>query len=128
MQSFTSLSTCHSQSYPYSEDDILKWRLIGWSHGCHLVVIHNVKLRNSKVVSPRALYIHTKFYKTSSYGLRINGGTHANVMVLLMTLGTLYHVKIGVKYQGETILKTRYSTFFLLCFPCALLVFVCIVL
>ncbi len=41
------------------------------------------------------------------------------------------HVKIGVKYQGETILKTRYSTFFLLCFQCALLLtvvgLVCIV-
>ena len=41
------------------------------------------------------------------------------------------HVKIGVKYRGETILKTRYSTFFLLCFQCALLLtivgFVCIV-
>ena len=31
------------------------------------------------------------------------------------------HVKTGVKYLGETILKTRYSTFFLLCFQCALL-------
>ena len=31
------------------------------------------------------------------------------------------HVKMGVKYRGETILKTRYSTFFLLCFQCALL-------
>ena len=31
------------------------------------------------------------------------------------------HVKIGVKYRGETILKTRYSTFFLLCCQCATL-------
>ena len=42
------------------------------------------------------------------------------------------HVKIGVKYQGETILKTRYSTFFLLCFQCTLLLtvvgLVCIML
>jgi hypothetical protein len=41
------------------------------------------------------------------------------------------HVKIGVKYRGETILKTGYSTFFLLCFQCALLLtvvgLVCIV-
>ena len=42
------------------------------------------------------------------------------------------HVKIGVEYRRETILKTRYSTFFLLCFQCALLLIVyglvCIVL
>ena len=31
------------------------------------------------------------------------------------------HVKSGVKYRGETILKTRYRTFFILCFQCALL-------
>ena len=31
------------------------------------------------------------------------------------------HVKIGVKYRGETILKTRYSKFFLLFSQCALL-------
>jgi hypothetical protein len=31
------------------------------------------------------------------------------------------HVKIGVKYQGETVVKTTYNTFFLLCFQCALL-------
>ena len=42
------------------------------------------------------------------------------------------HVKIGVKYRGEAILKTRYSTFFLLCFQRPLLLtvvgLVCIVL
>ena len=42
------------------------------------------------------------------------------------------HVKIGVKYRGETILKTRYSKFFLLFSQCALLLtvvgLVCIVL
>ena len=31
------------------------------------------------------------------------------------------HVEIGVKYRGETILKTMHSTLFLLCFQCALL-------
>ena len=43
-----------------------------------------------------------------------------------------YHVKIGVKYRGETVLKSRYSTLFLSCFQCALLLavfgLVCIVL
>ena len=42
------------------------------------------------------------------------------------------HVEIGVKYWGETILKTMYSTFFLLCSQSALLLtvvgLVCIVL
>ena len=42
------------------------------------------------------------------------------------------HVKIGVKYRGETILKTKYSAFFVLRFQCALLLtvvgLVCIVL
>ena len=42
------------------------------------------------------------------------------------------HVKTGVKYRGETILETGYSTFLLLCFQCALLLtvvgLVCIVL
>ena len=41
------------------------------------------------------------------------------------------HVKIGVKYKGETILKTMYSAVVLLCFQCALLLtvvgLVCIV-
>jgi hypothetical protein len=30
-------------------------------------------------------------------------------------------VKIGVKYPGENVLKAMYSTLFLLCFQCALL-------
>jgi hypothetical protein len=42
------------------------------------------------------------------------------------------HVKFGVKYRGEVVVKTMYSTFFLLCFQCALLLtvvgLVCIVL
>jgi hypothetical protein len=41
-------------------------------------------------------------------------------------------VNIGVKYRGETVAKSRYSTFFLLCFQCAFLLtvvgVVCIVL
>ena len=44
--------------------------------------------------------------------------------LILHTDGSLEsecHVKIDVKYRGETVLKTKYSTFFLLCFQCALL-------